>query len=307
MVCEPRTQEDAEDKPWSPATCSRAEAFLRPPLSQKSSSLSLCHLPSPSLITESSWCCWLQCSSWSKFAGPEFEKILLLPRPVCGYFHVNPSNGCSSVALGQGISPAFQVVLKGDRSNFPNAVPCWRQRWLSSTRNPCWILCGICTAEGIAGPCVWQGEKCGGVSGAESPLGIFGFQQKLYTWLHRHISLPWWMYKIYMSINLLLGALRFPLMTCVPQEPGKARFFIEMPSNSLRTSQHLTWLMASRRSWGWILTVQTSWQVTESVAPPVQPQVQLLPVQQPRTTALPAGKSSWCYTVLTVLKNGSDT
>lgn len=172
-----------------------------------------------------------------------------------------------------------------------------------STQNPCWILCGTCTAQGIAGPCVWQGEKSGGISGSESPLGLFGFQQKLYTWLHRHISLPWWMYKLYISINLLLGALRFPLMTCVPLEPGKAKFHTEM----LRTSQHLPWLMASRRSWGWILTVQGSWQVTGSVAPPVQPQVQILPVQHPRKTHLPVVKSSWCDRALALLKNGSHT
>lgn len=82
----------------------------------------------------------VQCSAWNKFAGPEFEKILPLPKSVCGYFHVSPSSGCNSVALG--VSPWFQVMLKGDRSNFLRAVPCWRQCWLSSTRNPCWILCG---------------------------------------------------------------------------------------------------------------------------------------------------------------------
>lgn len=204
----------------------------------------------------------VQCSAWNKFAGPEFEKILPLPKSVWGYFQISPSSGCSSVALGQGVSPWFQVMLKGDRSNFPSAAPCWRQCWLSSTWNPCWILCGTCRAEGIAGPRVWQGEKCGGISGSESPLGTFGLQQKLYTWLHRHISLPWWMYKIYMPINLLLGALRFPLMTCVPQGPAKAKFYRGaryQPEDKAAP----WWLMPSRRRWGWIITVQVPWQVTE--------------------------------------------
>lgn len=106
------------------------------------------------------------------------------------------------------------------------------------------------------------------------------------------------MYKIYMSVNLLLGALRFPLMTCVPQGPGKAKFYIEVPGNGLGTSQHFTWLMPSRRSWGWILTIQVSSKVTESGAPPVQPQV-----HQPRKTDLPTVKLAfhWCFRELTVL------